>query len=344
MRTQTKIIFVVDDNSSNLLVAENVLSPHYEVITALSASVMFELLEEVIPDLILLDILMPEMNGFDVLKNLRSNEAYEDIPVIFLTAQSDASVEAQGFESGVADFITKPFFNSVLLNRVKKILSIEQIIRERTEQLIKLKISITHVLANAVENRDTLTGKHLERTATYVELLTAAMLEEGVYADELLQWNPEVVTSAVRLHDLGKIVISDMILNKPTRLTQNEFDTVKTHTTEGERIIDEIANEAGDAEFLYFAKVCAGSHHEKWDGTGYPRGLKENEIPLLGRMMAIIDVYDALVSDRPYKQAYSHEGAMRIIMDSRGTHFDPVIVDVFEKFNEQFAQVIKRRT
>ncbi|MCL2187677.1 MAG: response regulator [Defluviitaleaceae bacterium] len=335
-----KTIFVVDDNSTNLLTAEKVLSGYYEVITAVNADLMFELLEDITPDLILLDILMPDMDGFEVLKHLRQNPAYVDIPVMFLTAQSDAAIEARGFESGVVDFITKPFFDSVLLGRIRKHLEIEDLIRDRTRQLDDLKNSITYVLADAVENRDPLTGRHIDRTASYVEVLLSALLEKGVYTDELTQWDPEVIVAAARMHDLGKLTISDSILNKPGKLSEAEFEKIKTHTLEGEKIIEEIAEKAGDGEFLRYAKLCAGSHHERWDGTGYPRGLKANEIPLLGRIMAIIDVYDALVSERPYKKAYTHEHAMQIIKENRGTHFDPLITDVFDEIHLQFENVL----
>ena len=334
-----KVILVVDDNSTNLLVAEKVLSPHYEVITALNAALMFELLEDVIPDLILLDILMPEMDGFEALKKLREKEEHVTIPVMFLTGQSDAAVEARGFESGVVDFITKPFFDTVLLGRIRKHLEIEKIIRDRTKQLDDLKNSISHVLADAVENRDPLTGRHIDRTASYVEVLLEALINKGVYKEELSQWNPEVIVSAARMHDLGKLTVSDTILNKPGKLSDEEFAIIKTHTLAGEKIIDEIANKAGDGEFLRYAKMCAGTHHEKWDGTGYPRNLKGEEIPLLGRIMAIIDVYDALVSERPYKPAYTHEKALKIINENRGTHFDPKLVDVFFEVHSQFAKV-----
>ncbi|MCL2204219.1 MAG: response regulator [Defluviitaleaceae bacterium] len=334
-----KTILIVDDNSTNLLVAENVLSPYYEVITALSASLMFELLEDIIPDLILLDVLMPDTDGFEVIAQLRKDSRYADIPVMFLTSQTDAAVEARGFESGVVDFIAKPFFHTVLLSRIKKHLAIDQIIRERTQELEQLKDSIASAVANAVEKRATCTGRHMERTASYVEIFIAAMLKNDVYADELKKYNPEVVASAARLHDLGKIRIPDAILSKPSKLSQDEFSVVKTHATEGEKIVDEIAKRANDAEFLSYAKMCAGSHHERWDGTGYPRNLKGEEIPLLGRIMAIVDVYDALVSVRPYKVAFSHEDALEIIRNNRGSHFDPQMVDVFLDIHRQFAEV-----
>jgi putative two-component system response regulator len=290
---------------------------------------MFELLDEIVPDLILLDILMPDTNGFDAMKRLKTDSKHSGIPVIFLTSRSDASTEALGFEMGAADFVSKPFSEPVLLNRIKFHLKIEDIIRERTQNLKKLKDSIVNVLANMVENRDSMTGKHIERTTLYLKMLLTAMAERGVCAEEIEGWDIEMVASASRLHDVGKIVITDLILNKPGRLTPEEFDVIKTHSKEGERIISEIQKESGDEAFLQNARLFALYHHEKWDGTGYPHGLKGEEIPLHGRVMAIVDVYDALTSDRPYKRAFPHEEALKIISGDSGTHFDPKIADVF---------------
>jgi putative two-component system response regulator len=318
--------------------AENALSARYRVFTLPSAAAMFELLEEVIPDLILLDILMPKTNGFDAMKKLKADEKHSGIPVIFLTSRSDPSTEVLGFEMGAADFVSKPFSEPVLLNRIKFHLKIEDIIRERTQNLKKLKDSIVNVLANMVENRDSMTGKHIERTTLYIKMLMEAMTEYGVYSEETANWDLDMVTSSSRLHDVGKIVITDLILNKPGRLTPEEFDTIKTHAAEGERIISEIQKESSDEAFLQNAKLFALYHHEKWDGTGYPYGLKGEEIPLHGRIMAIVDVYDALTSDRPYKKAFPHEEALKIISDDSGSHFDPKIADVFLKISDKFSR------
>ena len=336
-----KTIFVVDDNNVNLLAAETALAAHYRVFTLPSASGMFELLEDILPDLILLDIEMPDTNGFDALKQLKSNERYANISVVFLTSRSDVSAEVLGFELGAVDFISKPFSEPALVNRLKTHLDIDGIIREQTEELQRLKNSIVSSLARVVENRDELTGGHIERTTMYIKVLLDAMLERGVYSDEIRRWDIDSVAFSARLHDVGKITVSDLILNKPGKLSAIEFEWMKKHTTEGERIIDDIINESGDKFFLHNAKLFAGCHHERWDGTGYPRGLKGEDIPLQGRVMAIADVYDALVSDRPYKAAFSHEQAVDIIIDSKGSHFDPKVVDVFLDVRSQFAEVGK---
>ena len=334
-----KTIFVVDDSNVNLLAAEETLSEHYNVFTLLSAEIMFELLENLIPDLILLDIAMPEVNGFDALKRLKEDARYAHVPVIFLTSNCDNETEALGFEMGVVDFITKPFSNLVFLNRIKTHLAIEEIIHERTEKLLRLQNSMVSVLAKMVENRDKLTGRHIERTMEYIEILLTAMLERGLYAGEIESWDLEVVISSSRLHDIGKIIVTDMILNKPGRLSADEYETMKNHAAEGEIIIDGIIAESGDEVFLQNAKLFAGSHHERWDGTGYPRGLKGAEIPLQGRVMAIADVYDALVNERSYKKALSHREAVEIIRSGGGAHFDARIVDVFLQVSDLFAEV-----
>jgi len=364
-----KTIFIVDDNDVNLSTAAKALSKQYRAFTLPSASDMFELLNNIVPDLILLDILMPDMDGFEAMRLLKSDRRYSDIPVLFLTGHNDAASEAHGFELGAVDFISKPFSEPVLLNRIKTHLEIEELIRERTAmllqrtgKLIRLQNGMVSILANMVENRDIYTGRHVERTTKYVKILLDAMLERGVYSDEINHWNiEEVVSSArlhdigetfiakdspnfesvissARLHDIGKIIISDLILNKPDKLTADEFVLMKTHAIEGEKIIDSIINESGNEAFLQNAKLFAGCHHEKWDGTGYPRGLKGTDIPLQGRIMAIADVYDALVSTRSYKSAYTHEKAVEIIKESRGSHFDPEITDVFLDVHSLFRE------
>ena len=324
-----KTVFVVDDNNVNLLSADEVLSKYYRVFTMPSASGMFELLEDVRPDIILLDILMPEMDGFETLKKLKSCGKYSDIPVIFVTSRNDPLTESLGFEIGAIDFISKPFSGPVLIHRIKTHLDIEDIISERTEKLKKMKNSIVSVLANMVENRDTITGSHIERTTRYIRLILDKMLELGVYAGEIKQWDLEIAISSARLHDVGKIIISDSILNKAGSLSAEEFEIIKTHAAEGEKIIDTIIEESGDEIFLQYAKLFAGYHHERWDGNGYPHKLKGEEIPLQGRIMAIADVYDALVSKRSYKNAFSHKEAMEVIKKSCGSHLDPKLVDVF---------------
>jgi putative two-component system response regulator len=334
-----KTIFVVDDSDTNLSMAENALEDLYCVMTLPSATKMFTLLEKVKPDLILLDIEMPDMSGFEALQQLKAHEGHSTIPVIFLTGLMDVAVEVQGLELGAVDFIAKPFSAPVLLNRIKTHLHIDELIQERTSQLRRLQNSIVFVLADMVESRDSSTGGHIERTTAYIKILMNGMMEHGLYLDEISKWDLEVVASSARLHDLGKIVIPDIILNKPTKLTKEEFEVIKTHTIEGERNIDRIVKRTGNEAFLRHAKLFAGYHHERWDGNGYPHGLKEMAIPLQGRIMAVADVFDALVSVRSYKEALSFNEAINTIMSNAGTQFDPDIADVFFEVKERFQEV-----
>jgi putative two-component system response regulator len=334
-----RTIFVVDDNDMNLSTAEAALEEQYRVMTLPSAAAMFELLEEITPDLILLDIEMPGMDGFEALRRLKADALYTDLPVIFLTSVADASLEAQGFEMGVVDFITKPFSTPVLKNRIKTHMDIDGLIRERTRQLEQLRNGLVLILADVVESRDKATGGHIERTSEYVRILAGAMMERGAYADEMRGLHLELLASAARLHDVGKIAIPDAVLNKLGSLTLEEFEMVKTHTEAGERIIDKVLARTGDLVFLRNAKLFASCHHERWDGSGYPRGLKEREIPIQGRILAIADLYDAFLSDRPYQKVFSEEEVVGIIMDNAGKMFDPVIVDVFLEVKEQFGEV-----
>ena len=339
-------IFVVDDSDTNLSMAKDALKEHYRVMTMPSAAKMFALLEKITPDLILLDIEMPEIDGFEALMRLKDNEAQSAIPVIFLTSVTDAEVEVRGFQLGVVDFITKPFSAPVLVNRIRTHLNIDELIRERTSQLNHktmqlqtLQNAIIYSFADIVESRDKGTGGHVERTTKYIKILVDAMLENCVYSEEIRDFNYDLFISSARLHDVGKITISDTILNKPGKLTPDEFAIMMTHTTEGEHVIDQMASRTDDIEFLFNARLFAGSHHERWDGKGYPCGLKGLDIPLQGRIMAVVDVYDALVSERPYKKSLSHEEAVKIIMECSGTQFDPAIANVFYEVRDQFNPV-----
>jgi len=339
-----KTIFVVDDNDTNLQAAKEALKGHYRVMTLPSAARMFTMMEKVMPDLILLDIEMPDMDGFEALGRLK--EAESVIPVIFLTSLLDADVEVKGFQLGVIDFITKPFSAPVLINRIKTHLELDELIRERTAQLQKKTIQLENLqnaiifgFADLVEGRDASTGGHIDRTSKYIQLLLEGLIERNVYEDEIKSLNKYSFISSARLHDVGKIVISDVILNKPGKLTDEEFDIMKTHALEGELAIESIASRTDDVEFLENAKLFAGSHHERWDGRGYPRGLKGLEIPLHGRIMAIVDVYDALVSERPYKKPFEPDEAIKMIVENSGTQFDPLITDVFFEMRELFKSI-----
>jgi len=341
-----KTIFVVDDNSANLIKAEYALGKRYLVITMSSAEKMFAILRKIIPDLILLDIEMPEMDGYEAIQRLKACELYAKIPVIFLTATTERQAEAKGIKLGAADFVAKPFSEQVLINRINNYLQIDKQICERTaqlneriEQLARLQNSVVYTLADVIEGRDKYTGGHISRTTEYIRILADAMLRRGLYVEEIRVWDFESIVSSASLHDLGKITIPDSILNKPGKLSDEEFSVIKTHPIAGQLALDQMIEKTGDRDFLISAKLFAAYHHEKWDGTGYPYGLKGTRIPLHGRIMGLVDAYDALTSERPYKEAFSGDEAMHIINSNAGKHFDPFIADVFDFIKEKLEPV-----
>ena len=334
-----KTILIVDDSNTNLIVARDALCEEYKVITLSSAVKMFTILEKIQPDLILLDIEMPEMNGIEVLTRLKADASKMNIPVILLTGTTDPAVEAHCFHLGAVDFLTKPFSRPVLLNRIKTHLNIDELIRRQTAQLQLLQSGTITILADIIENRDKKTGGHVKRTAAYIKILINAMLAKGLYNEALSNVDIDSFISSARLHDVGKITVTDAILNKPGKLIYEEYALIKTHTIIGEKIIDDIISITGDVVFLKNAKLFAGYHHEHWNGKGYPYELEGTEIPFHGRIMTFADVYDALISERPYKEAVPHKEAVEIIMDNAGAQFDPAIADLFFETRDQFDAV-----
>jgi len=331
-----KTIFIVDDNDTNLMAAKTALDGTYKTFAIPSAAKMFKLLEKITPDLILLDVDMPEMDGFQAMSALKSDEKLKSIPVIFLTAKNDAESEIRGFEMGALDFINKPFSAPALIKRIETHIETDRLIKESQQAVRDLHNATISVIADVVESRDKVTGGHIERTQAYLDILVNALVGAGIYENEISNWDISLLLPSAQLHDVGKINVSDLVLNKPAKLTDEEFDFIKHHCAEGERIINEIIGKTKDDGFLLHAKKFAGYHHEKWDGAGYPRGLKGEEIPLEGRIMAIADVYDALVSERPYKKPFTHEQAVEIIKEGSGAHFDPKIVEAFLTVAEDF--------
>ncbi|MCL2015963.1 MAG: response regulator [Defluviitaleaceae bacterium] len=337
-----KTIFVVDDNDTNLLAAKNALDGTYKTFALPSAARMFKLVEKITPDLILLDIEMPEMSGFDAITVLKSDNRLKDIPVIFLTLKNDEETEIQGFKLGAIDFINKPFSAPVLIRRLETHIDINKIVKQSQQTIRDLHNATISVIADMVENRDHITGGHIERTQAYLKILLDELVISGIYAKEIKHWDTSLLLPSAQLHDVGKIIISDLILNKPGKLTDEEFFLMKEHSAEGERIVKAISAKVKDDGFLTHAAAFAGYHHEKWDGSGYPYAIKGTEIPLEGRLMAIADVYDALVSERPYKKPFSHEKAVEIIKEGSGSHFEPALVEIFAKVSDDFRTAIIR--
>ena len=367
-------IVMVDDARANLTLGRNLLKTFYEVYPVQSVKGLFELLESIVPDLILLDIEMPETDGYEALKMLKADERYSEVPVIFLTSKDDEESEMEGFDLGAADYVKKPFSGPLLLKRISNQLlivqqknkllanqaelianqeellanqaalkdyadNLEKKVREKTAEVMELQNAILATVADLVEFRDELTGGHITRTQRYLQVIIDEMIKERVYSEEVSKWNMEFFHPAAQLHDVGKIGISDMILNKPGKLDADEFEVMKTHVTIGVDAIEQIMSETKEHVFLNHALLITGTHHEKWDGTGYPVGLRGLNIPIEGRLMAIADVYDALISTRPYKKAFTHGEACKIIEDSAGSHFDPVLVDVFINVEDKFSLI-----
>ncbi|MDR2339953.1 MAG: response regulator [Deltaproteobacteria bacterium] len=368
-------VMVVDDSVTNLKVAKNVLSDMVPVFTVPSATKMFQLLEGIEPALILLDIKMPEMSGLEAIRRLKDDPKYRDIPVIFLTSNKDAASELEGLNLGAVDYITKPFEPLLLKKRVeihlmlhaqketlerqketlegqKKALekqksklrefnqNLWRMVEEETERVGRLQRTVLKTVVELVESRDDTTGGHITRTMKWLQFLLDGMEETGVYSEDLRNWNKDIIIQSSALHDVGKVSIDDAILKKPAKLTKEEFEAMKLHVDHGVNIIDKISKSlpGADATLLKHARILAHSHHEKWDGTGYPRQLKGKEIPLQGRLMAISDVFDALISKRPYKEPFTPEEAVKIIIDGSGTHFDPALVEVFKSVKDKFLK------
>jgi putative two-component system response regulator len=338
-----KKVILVDDNPINLKLARNTLMDKYDVFTVPNAEKLYQLLEKTMPDIILLDVLMPDISGYDAIKVLKGNPRTADIPVVFLTSKSDTGSELEGFSLGAVDYISKPFSPQLLLKRVDVHVLVEsqqrelkhinenlhQLVEEKTGAVLELQNAVLKTMSNLVECRDDVTGGHVERTERFLGLLMEETLKQKVYQDITSTWDVNLFLQSAQLHDVGKIAIRDSILMKPAPLTPEEFNEMKKHTSFGETVIEKIQQSARESVFLTHAKIMAGTHHEKWNGTGYPRWIAGSNIPLQGRLMAMVDVYDALISERPYKKAFAPEEAVRIIKEGSGTQFDPVLMDVF---------------
>ena len=359
MKKPRSLIMLVDDSTTNLLAGKGALSESWSVQTIPSAAKMFEALEWSKPELILLDVDMPEMNGFEAIGILKGRSETKEIPVIFLTALNDNASELKGLELGAVDYIAKPFSPPLLRKRVelhlllkdqKRILEEQKVelqnynnnlqcmVEEKTKTILKLKNKLLEAMAEMVEGRDGSTGDHIAKTKRYMRILLLAVIDAGISPEETEGWDIDLLCQSCQLHDVGKIAISDNILKKPGKLTVEEFSLMQEHVDIGVGFIKHLEDDEDDSAFLHYAKIFAGYHHEKWDGTGYPNKLSGKEIPLLGRLMAIVDVYDALTSVRPYKNALSHEEAVDILRSGRGKHFDPTLVDIFEQVSEEFRR------
>ncbi len=349
-----EIILVVDDDSANLMIAQKILGKEFRMAAANSGTTALRYLEKNKPALILLDINMPDMDGFETLEKVRQTEGMSAVPVIFLTAETNPETETRCFQVGAVDFVGKPFVAEVLLSRVRRTLELEkfrdhleEVIKEQAAQIEEKTKRITEMqeqtiigMANLIESRDGSTGAHVKNTQKYVRLLTDELRKRGLFPDVLTDEYAISVYKAAPLHDIGKIKIPDKILQKPARLTDDELTAMRKHAEYGENIIEEILSSLSDVRHVEIATDLAMYHHERWDGLGYPKGLKGDEIPLCARIMAVADVFDALYSERCYKPPLRPiEKVLDILESGKGTQFDPTIVDVFLQMKPVIKQI-----
>lgn len=337
-------VLIVDDMEVNRYVLQEILSDAYEVEQAENGiEAVAKLLNSIEkPKILLLDIMMPEMDGFEVLSFMKSEPFLQKIPVIFITA---AAEEKKGLSAGAVDYISKPFEPEIVRLRVANQIelsmyreSLEELVEKKASELINTKEKFLETMANLIEYRSFESGEHVNRTKELARILVLQLIKSGVYAQELMETDYVMLIKAVPLHDIGKIGIPDNILLKPGKLTPEEFKIIETHTTIGAQTIKSLMVGDSDNYLAHCYDICR-SHHERWNGTGYPDGLSEKDIPLSARIVAVVDVYDALVSERCYKKAFTHEEALEIIEQSSGKHFDPQIVSALMKSNEQFRNL-----
>jgi putative two-component system response regulator len=345
--TENPKILLADDNTANLQVLRETLDGlGYKLLIAKNGKSALEIVRKACPDLILLDIMMPDMDGYEVCRKLKAAASTRHIPVIFLTAMADAEDEARGLSLGAVDYITKPINPELVRARVRNHLelkqyrdSLEELVKERTRELQLTQAVMIESLATLAEYRDPETGGHIKRTQNYVKALAVHLKNHPKFRGELTDEMINLLYLSAPLHDMGKVGVRDHILLKPGRLDEAEFHEMQKHTTYGHDALRITEEKLGKSTFLRLAREIAYAHQEKWDGSGYPRGLKAEEIPVSGRLMALADVYDALISKRVYKPPMPHDDAVRIILDGKGRHFDPDVVDAFLELQAVFRNI-----
>ncbi|MBK6636469.1 MAG: two-component system response regulator [Rhodocyclaceae bacterium] len=351
-------VLVVDDTPDNLSLMSGLLKDDYKVKVANGGEKALKIAQsDNPPDLILLDIMMPGMDGYEVCQRLKGDPATRDIPVIFLTAKVEVEDEKKGLELGAVDYLTKPVSPPIVMARVKNHLALkaqqdflrdksdflETEVSRRTAEVMAIQDVTILAMASLAETRDSDTGNHIRRTQFYVKVLAEKLKGHPRFSATLTSSYISMLFKSAPLHDIGKVGIPDRILLKPGRFEPHEFEIMKTHTTLGRDAIKHAEDSLGmEVEFLSMAKEIAYGHQEKWDGSGYPEGLAGDDIPVSARLMAVADVYDALISRRVYKDGMSHDKAVSIIVEGRGTHFDPDMVDAFVDLQVEFKAVAAR--
>ncbi|MDR1913290.1 MAG: response regulator [Clostridiales bacterium] len=343
-------VLVVDGNLDNLEMFQDILRFRYNVLSARSGEEALEFLEVNTPGLILLDINLPDCSGYAVMERLQKDPRWQEIPVIFLAEHYDRADEAHGLMMGAVDYILGPIIANIVLRRIQIHLelqnyrkNLEQMVESKTNQLTRSQDTILNILANITAYRDDETGGHIRRTTMYAEKIVNHLFKLGIHQYRMNRTYADDIIKCAKLHDIGKVGIPDMILHKPGKLNQDEYSIIKNHTKIGAMMIDNAMRELGDdSSFLLVAREIVFMHHEWWNGKGYPLGLAGEDIPLSARIMTIADVYDALVSERPYKRSLSHEEAMEIIHEESGTHFDPTLVGIIDEIFMLFRDIFFR--
>jgi putative two-component system response regulator len=353
----TATVLIVDDNPENVSALGELLRPEFRVLAANSGQNALDVVKGgARPDLILLDIMMPELSGYDVLERLRADPSAPDIPVIFITALDATEDEERGLALGAADYITKPSKPAIVLARVRTHIALKRAHDRLADQNVALEDEVSrrmaenqmiqdvtvHALARLAETRDPETGNHLRRTQEYIRTLATALLDHPRFAAVLDDRSIALIAKSAPLHDIGKVGIPDQILLKPGKLTAAEWEVMQTHAQLGAEAIEHAEQDLDrPVAFLAVAKEIARYHHEKWNGKGYPEGLAGDAIPVSARLMAVADVFDALISRRVYKEPMSYEAAREIIVGDRGAHFDPDIVDAFSARFDALCAIAK---
>lgn len=346
-------ILAVDDTTYNLDILVSTLGEDYDLAVALNGETALQMAAQAPPDLILLDIMMPGLDGFEVLRRLKDDPLTAEVPVILVSALSEIGDKARGFRLGAVDYLIKPFDVEELQARVRTHLALgqaqvalrrqneelEERVRERTREVLLTQQATIESMAILAEYRDPETGEHIQRVKGYVALLAAELAARGRHGGTLSREYTDLLVQSCTLHDIGKVGIPDHILLKPGALEPEEFEIMKLHVHYGHQAIEAVQKRLGVLPFLRLAAEIALNHHERWDGTGYPQGLVGVDIPLSGRIMALADVYDALISRRGYKPPYGHQQAVDIIRQGRGRHFDPELVEIFEERHELFRDI-----
>lgn len=350
-------ILIVDDQAANLQVLAEILKGKgHKVRPVPSGKLALSAAANNPPDLILLDIMMPEMDGYEVCRRFKNNVSLSHIPIIFISALGETADKIKGFQAGGVDYITKPFQTEEVLARVETHLTIqwmrlelerhnnqlEYLVREKVREISNSQLATIIAVSKLAESRDDVTGQHIERTRIFCRILAEELLSNPQYKGQITETFIETIFHVSALHDIGKVGIADHILLKPGKLTSEEFEIMKTHVLIGAKTLQTVYEKYPQNAYIKMGIAVAHSHHEKWDGSGYPDGIAGLAIPLSARIMAVADVYDALRSKRPYKEPFPHEKSRDIILEGSGTYFDPSVVDAFVTRENEFAEIYQQ--